>query len=246
MIFEYGQDGTYPAFLLEPPTKVALIPLPKGDETVTLTFRYLSPKQRNQMVCHPVLMGRPDAVLRRLFSDMGLSLMLAGTFMVLGVFLWLAAFAVMRFEKTGIALFWLELFFCCVGSWVLGECNLTGLFVDNPGLLYAVAFCGLFVMVIPLTKFCLVILGTRHKRILNGAGVVLELAVCLAVVLQLTGCAALPKTMYLFHVLDPLALVLCGFCIWREGTRYFLFWRWPITMCFSGTCRNLFSSRWEF
>lgn len=43
LIFQYGQDGSYPAFLLDPPTKVALFRLPDKDGDTTLTFEYLSP-----------------------------------------------------------------------------------------------------------------------------------------------------------------------------------------------------------
>lgn len=220
LIFQYGQDGSYPAFLLDPPTKVALFRLPDKDGDTTLTFEYLSPSQRNQMVIHPVLIGNPEAILKHLLSAMGFSLVFAGILMVLGVFLWIMAFSVTRFEKTGIALFWLGLFSLCTGIWVMGECNLTGLLVENANILYIMAFCGLFTVAIPLTKFCLVMFGEHQRRLMNIQCLILEAAVCLAVIAQLTGLASLSKTMYLFHVLDPLAFCLCGFCILQESVKY--------------------------
>lgn len=220
LIFQYGQDGSYPAFLLDPPTKVALFRLPDKDGDITLTFEYLSPSQRNQMVLHPVLIGSPEAILKYLWSSMGFSLVFAGILMVSGIFLWLMAFAVTRFEKTGIALFWLGLFSFCTGTWVMGECNLTGLLVENANILYIMAFCGLFTVAIPITKFCLVMFGEHQRRLLGIQCLVLQAAVCGAVIAQLAGIASLSKTMYLFHILDPLAFFLCGFCILGESIKY--------------------------
>lgn len=220
LIFQYGQDGSYPAFLLDPPTKVALFRLPDTDGEITLTFEYLSPSQRKQIVLHPVLIGSPGAILKHLLSTMGFSLVFAGVLMVLGIFLWLMSFAVTRFEKTGIALFWLGLFSLCTGIWVMGECNLTGLLVENANILYIMAFCGLFTLAIPMTKFCLVMFGEHQKRLLSIQCLILETAVCLAVIAQLAGIISLSKTMYLFHILAPLAFCLCGFCILRENIKY--------------------------
>lgn len=219
-IFQYGQDGSYPAFLLDPPTKVALFRLPDKDGDVTLTFEYLSPSQRNQIVLHPVFIGSPEAILKHLLSAMGFSLVFAGVLMVLGIFLWLMAFAVTRFEKTGIALFWLGLFSLCTGTWVMGECNLTGLLIENANILYIMAFCGLFTLAIPLTKFCLVMFGEHQKRLMNIQCLILETAVGLAVIAQLAGIVSLSKTMYLFHLLVPLAFCLCVFCILQESIKY--------------------------
>ena len=219
LLFRYGQDGSYPAFLLDPPTKVALLRLPDSDRTVTLTFIYHSPSQRDHLMLHPVLIGSPGAIIKHLVSTMGFSLAVAGVLMVLGVLLWLMAFAITRFEKAGTALFWLGLFSLCTGIWVTGECNLTGLLVQNAGVLYIMAFGGLFTMAIPLTKFCLLLLGDQQRRLLTVQCLVLEVSACLAAVAQLAGIASLSKTMYLFHILDPLALCLCGFCILREVVR---------------------------
>ena len=38
LIFQYGQDGDFPAFLLDPPTKTALVALPETGREMTLTL----------------------------------------------------------------------------------------------------------------------------------------------------------------------------------------------------------------
>ncbi len=220
LVFSYGQPGSYPAFLLDPPTKVALFPLPDTGRAVTLTFIYQPPTQRDHMALHPILVGSSSAILSRLFSTMGFSLLFAGVLVTMGILLWCASLAVTRFEKKGIALFWLGLFSFCCGSWVLGECNLTGLFIKNPGLLYGMAFCGLFTVGIPISRFCMILFGSHQKRLLAAMCHILELSVCAALILQLTGTASLARTMYLFHVLGPLTFCLCGACILQESLRY--------------------------
>ena len=109
----------------------------------------------------------------------------------------------------------------CVGCWVLGECNLTGVLVDAPVFLYLMAFLGLFTMAIPILKFGCAMLDLRRdsRRLLHGMALTLEICTGAAILLQLSGIAAFSKTMYLFHILDPLALCLCGFCILREVVR---------------------------
>lgn len=220
LIFQYGQPGSYPAFLLDPPTKTALVPLPDSGKTTTLTFEYLSPSQRTSVSFHPVLCGTSGAILKRLFSEMGFSLFFSIVLIALGTILLLIAFVVMHFEENGIAFFWLGLFSLCVGMWGLGECNLTGIFLDNPALLYLMAFIGLFSLPVPFIKFGLILLNLHHDRPLRLTCLVLEFSTAFSLTLQLLGIVSLSKAMYLFHLLIPLAFAIFGACILWEIIRF--------------------------
>ena len=70
LLFEYGQPGSYPDFLIDPPTKTALVPLPDAEGTVTLRMEYASPAQRSSITLHPVLVGSSAAVLMELIGQM--------------------------------------------------------------------------------------------------------------------------------------------------------------------------------
>lgn len=210
LIFEYGQPGSYPDFLLDPPTKTALVPLPDGSETAVLRMEYLSPTQRDAVTLHPVLLGACEDILTELFRQMGFSLFFSVTLLALGLLLFLIALVLTRFEASGAAFFWLGLFCVCVCSWVFGECNLSGVLFDAPVLLYLLAFLGLFSLAIPLLKFGRTVLGLRRESclLLDWTAMALEAAVGVAILLQLLGIAAFSKTMYLFHGMVPLALCI--------------------------------------
>ncbi len=219
LLFEYGQPGSYPDFLIDPPTKTALVPLPDAEGTVTLRMEYASPAQRSSITLHPVLVGSSAAVLMELIGQMGFSLFFAFVLVALGLLLFLVALVVTRFEAAGAALFWLGLFCVCVGCWVLGECNLTGVLVDAPVILYLMAFLGLFTLAIPMLKFGCMVLGLRRdsRRLLHGMALTLEICTGAAIVLQLLGVAAFSKTMYLFHVVVPLSLCVFAVVLMRES-----------------------------
>lgn len=220
LVFQYGQDGNFPAFLLDPPTKTALVALPETGRTVTLTLECLSPTQRNTATLYPILLGNPAQILSRLFSEMGFSLFFSVALLILGLILALISLVLTRFEKSGIAFFWLGLFSLCTGGWTFGECNLTGLFIDSPPFLYLLAFLGLFTLAIPLLRFGLAVLRPHTPALLGMPCTLLGACVCGAALLQLMGAVSLSKSMYLFHILLPACLcTLAGTAIW-EAVRF--------------------------
>lgn len=220
LIFEYGYPGSYPSFLLDPPTKVALVSLPNTSEPINLRFEYLCPSQRNVATLYPVLAGTSADILIKLFSEMGFSLFFSVILISFGIILFLITFVLIRYDKAAISFFWLGLFSLCTGIWVLGECNLTGIFIENASLLYLMAFTGLFTFAIPLIKFGISILNLKSDKFLKWICVILEIAACIAAILQLSGTISLSKTMYLFHVLVPLSLCSFGAVIFLESFWY--------------------------
>lgn len=178
LIFAYGQDGDFPAFLLDPPTKTALVPLPETGHEVTLTLEYLSPSQRDAAALHPLLLGSPDQIVAGLFSEMGFSLFFFVFLLALGLIMVLVSLIFLRFGSSGTAFFWLGLFSLCTGAWSFGECNLTGLLVGNAPILYLMAFLGLFTFAIPLLRFILVVLRPHAGPFLEALCAFMVLCVC--------------------------------------------------------------------
>lgn len=222
LIFEYGQPGSYPDFLIDPPTKTALVPLPDTAGPVTLRMEYLSPAQRSSITLHPVMLGTSGAIFMELIGQMGFSLFFSIVLLALGLLLFLIALVLTRFETTGSAFFWLGLFCICVGSWVFGECNLTGVLIDAPVFLYLLTFLGLFTLAIPILKFGRTVLGLRResRRLLDWTALTLEVCTGAAIFLQLSGAAAFSKTMYLFHIIVPLSLCVFAAVLLRENAWY--------------------------
>ncbi len=234
LIFAYGQDGDFPAFLLDPPTKTALVPLPETGHEVALTLEYLSPSQRDAAALHPLLLGSPAQIVAGLFSKMGFSLFFSVFLLALGLIMALVSLIFLRFGSSGTAFFWLGLFSLCTGAWSFGECNLTGLLIENAPLLYLMAFLGLFTLAIPLLRFVLVVLRPHAGPFLEALCAFMILCVGGAAALQLFGVMSLSRSIYLFHVLTPACLcILAGSALWesiRYGNRMARRLLWPMAV----------------
>ncbi|MCI8550072.1 MAG: GHKL domain-containing protein [Lachnospiraceae bacterium] len=220
LVFTYGEEGDWPSFLPDPPTMVKLVPALQTSRPVTLRLEFLFPSHRNQLPIQPVVLGTSDQILQMLFSEMGFSLFFSIVLIALGILLALISIVLLRFEKTGISVLWLGLFSFLTGMWVLGECDLTGMFIDNPTILYLMAFMGLFTFSVPLLKLGETILNLHRPEPVRWMYTGIEFAVFCAVLLQLTGVCALSKIMYLFHVLIPLALCVFAGTVFWEAVRY--------------------------
>lgn len=220
LFFRYGQDGDFPAFLLDPPTKTTLVPLPETGHEVTLTLEYLSPSQRDTATLYPVLLGSPTQIVTRLFSEMGFSLFFSVFLLVLGLIMALVSLIFLHFGSSGTAFFWLGLFSLCAGAWSFGECNLTGLLIQNPSFLYLLAFLGLFTLAVPLLRFILVVLNPHARPLLEMLCSLMVFCVCGAAMLQLSGIMSLSKSMYLFHILAPACLCILAGVTLLEGIRF--------------------------
>ncbi|MEG0594608.1 MAG: GHKL domain-containing protein [Christensenella sp.] len=220
LIYEYGQDGTYPKFMQDPATAVRLVPLTDGAETIQLRMEFLSPVARDVLTVHPVLVGTQSAIFSVLLSQMGFNFMFAIILLFVGCLLALVAALVMIFEKKGISFLWLGFFAVAVGGWALGECNLTGLFIHNPTLLYLMAFSGMISFAIPLIYFGLTVVDFHDKRPLFITALIDMIAAAAGLLLQLLGMVSLSKSMYVYHILVPLSLCVFAGSMLYEGIRY--------------------------
>jgi len=220
LIYEYGQTGTYPAFMQDPATGTELVRLPRTETAAHLRLEYLSPMARNDLTVYPVLVGSQSAIFRYLCGEFGFSFLFAVLLLLSGLLLFLISLFITFFERSGIAFLWLGLFALAVGFWTFGECNLTGLFIRNPTILYLLAFTGLFILPVPLIHFGLSVVNFRNKKPLTLLAFLMGTAATVALLFQLLGLMPLERSMYLFHILEP--LVLCFFAgnILYESLRY--------------------------
>lgn len=204
----------------DPPTKVEMIPLYGADATADLQIHFKTPTQRDNLALYPVLIGASSDITKHLFKEMGFSLFFAGVLLMLSFVLYLIALVMIRIEKGGIAFFYLGLFSMLTGLWVACECNLTGLFIENAVLLYLLDFIGLFTLSIPLLRFGLVLMDLRNRTAIRIMCIILEISVCAALLLQFSGIVPFSKSMYLFHILIPLALCVFGICILSDAIKH--------------------------
>ncbi|MDR0840786.1 MAG: hypothetical protein LBN26_05300 [Christensenellaceae bacterium] len=203
LIYECGQPGSYPSWLLDPPTLLKIVPLPQAASE--LRFEYISPSQRTTMSLPDIAAGSDGALSAWLFAKNVALLSVSIFLLILGL---AATIISLLFQRGGAVFLHLGLFALAAGCWSFGECNATAFLVPYPVLLYLMAFGGLFSLAIPLLRYGLLIISPKKPRPMRLAATILEAAVIVALALQLTGTVALSKSMYVFHIIVPLALVV--------------------------------------
>lgn len=220
LIYEFGNLENYPKFMIDPATEVFLISPKLEGENITLCMEFLSPVARDVLTVHPPMVGSIKAVFNTLMKTMLVPFVFSALQMMAGVLLILVALFVVMFERQGIMFFWLGVFSFTTGVWAFGECNLTGLIIKNPTLLYLLAFMGLFTFVIPLLYFARSTIHFHSPKPVWLMAVFMSVSAAVALLLQLLGLVQLSKSMYFFHILVPLTLsVLAGLTIY-EWLRY--------------------------
>lgn len=215
MIYRYGTASTYPSFFSDPPTETAEVQLPDDKQQNLLVLEYETPAARSTLKLYAPLLGNDTSILRYLAGTMGFSFIFSILQIFLGILLIVISLLLVRFDKMGFAILWLGLFSSISGIWMLAENNLTVFILQQPSLLYILAFLGMFAMAIPLYHFAMTIMDLPYKTLLS-IRYLLTFALILSMLLQLTGTLQFSQIMYFYHLMIPLCIViLCGFIAWR-------------------------------
>ena len=220
ILYQYGQKGSYPSFMRDPATAVDLVRLPRSDRPVHLTLEYRSPATRDTLTIHPILAGTQTAIYRHLGALLGFPFLFSALLLLSGVIILLISLFVLSFDRSGMAFLWLGLFTLATGCWTFGECNLTGLFIHNPTLLYLLAFTGLFTLTVPLLHFGFTVVKFHCDMPMRVLAALIGYSAVGALILQLTGIFPLSRSMYLFHILEPLALVVFAGHVLYENVKF--------------------------
>jgi signal transduction histidine kinase len=220
LIYQCGQEGSYPEYMQDPPTTTVIVPFTGLSGQVELRLEYLSPMSRDTLSVQPPLIGQEAALTRTLLQSMGFSLAFSIIQIVCGILLILASIVILFFERKGISFLWLGLFSLFTGLWAFGECNFSGFLVADSTALYLLDFAGLFLLPVPLFLFGLSIIDFHDRRlpcVLTGVNLA---AVCAAFILQFSGRVQLSTSMYAFHLLLPLLLFCYAACVMYEEIHY--------------------------
>lgn len=219
-MLEYGEAGSYPGFLNDPPTALLLVPLPLEGGEVSLRMTYQSLTQRDTLSLPALYAGTGQALLERQFAQDGFSFIFSLVLIFLGLVMVAVSLGFVWKIPSGASFLWLGLFSLSAGVWGLGECDLTVLLFPYPALLYAMAYLGLFLMTIPLLRFGLLVVQPRNKRPMQLMLWVHYFSVAAALALQLSGRMDFTKTLYWFHLIAPLGFVTFAACLLWERLRY--------------------------
>lgn len=218
-VLEYGQAGSYPSFLNDPPTALLLVPLPSEGGEVALQMTYQSLTQRDTLSLPALYTGTGQALMERQFAQDGFSFVFSLVLIFIGLVMVAVSLGFVWKIPSGTSFLWLGLFSLSAGVWGLGECDLTVLLFPYPALLHAMAYLGLFLLTIPLLRFGLLVVQPRNKRPMQWMLWVHYGSVTAALVLQLSGKVDFIKTLYWFHIIAPLGFVIFAACLLWEWLR---------------------------
>ena len=210
-ISAYGTKGTYPSFLDDPPTTVRIFnfrPDANGMRTGTITVTYEFPHDRAKLPVAPFAISNTAGLFRYEFGGLMFSFFIEIFLVLMGLALVLLSFSIYDIEKSRAMLLFLGLFFLAVGVWNIGENDFSVFALQNPALLYMMAFTGLFFVIAPLYGFALSAVTFRWHRLLTAVFYLEVLLPALALLLQLAGLVMMMQSLFVFHLLHPLALAL--------------------------------------
>ena len=220
LIYESGQPGSYPDFFLDPPTQICLLPLPEQDKPVTLQLEYDSPNQRSELTVPLISMGARPELMAPLFQQNVLSYLFSLSLLILSLLLIMAS-VLLHEQGLSQAFLQLGLFSISVSIWSFSECNLTSIVFPYPSLWYLLSFLGLFTCTMPLMKFGIQVLSLQHPGLLKVQVRIIQGSILTAMALQYTSVIGFAQSMYFFHMLLPLSLLIfslqLGWASWRYG-----------------------------
>lgn len=220
LVFECGQEGSYPSFMNDPPTILSIVPLPDEGGIYALRVEYISPSQRSSLSLPGMYIGEETGLIARQLHFDGFSFLFSVLLLFMGIIMTIVSISLALRLSSGLNLFWLGLFSLLAGIWGLGECDLTAFLLHKPSLLYAMSYIGLFTLTIPFLKFSLIMLRPANWLTLRICLWVHYLSVAVVLTLQLCGFVDFSKSLYWFHIVTPLMFIVFTIFLLLEHYRY--------------------------
>lgn len=188
---EYGAEGSFPSYMLDPPPSTSVINLPTDMPdgqtcTRTLTIEYWSPERYHALLLKVPELGTFDDLRVAMFSSMGFSLFFSLAVLSFGVIMVLTGIFVRLEEAARHALFWLGMLCLLVGLWCVGECDLSCVIFPRPLFLHLCTYIGLYCLLVPISELTPLVLGAGN-RLTDASRVITRVWALCAMAGQLTG-----------------------------------------------------------
>lgn len=201
LVYAYGQEGTYPSFLKDPPVSCFIIPFPETGKNVTVRLEYDTQIVRRTFSAYAPVKGNSEALMKWLFNHAGSSFIMA--VLLTSVSIILIAFGLIA-ESSGLRdslFFWLGMFALACGCWAFGENDMTRIYVHNPTLLYFLNFGGLCSGITCFSNYIQCAVDFHQKKFLQALTLFDGCSFILASLLQLTGLFQFTQSVFFFHAI---------------------------------------------
>ncbi|HHU07260.1 MAG TPA: hypothetical protein GXZ59_02835 [Clostridiaceae bacterium] len=218
LIYEAGLPGSYPNWLLDPPTLLAIVPLPA--EAEQLRFEYISPSQRSTLNLPVLMAGNESNLLEYVFHQNSALLGISALMILLGLMSVISSLFFSRSSIGGKPFFYYGLFAIATGCWGLGESNATAFIFPYPVFLYCMAMVSLAALAIPLLSYALLILRPHNPLLIKLGRSIISSVLLLVICLQIFSIKGFVGTLPLIQISAVLGIQIFVFSVIWEHFRY--------------------------
>ena len=218
--YEFGSEGQYPAFMLDPAREVHMTETHGTYEAMELKVEFLSPVTQRRMILEAPLLGTTKEIMMQRFKAYGFTCTLAAAQILYGIALLMISVCTQFLDKKGVSFLWLGFLSLLTGVWAMGENNFSHVLFKNSTMLYVLSFGGFFTFIIPLLRFSRAVVDFQNPRPLWYLELIMAACGAAALLLQLFGIVACSTSMHFFYLVLPGSLLfLTGYTI-REWIKY--------------------------
>lgn len=215
LIYEAGLTGSYPDWLLDPPTLLAIVPLPQGAEQ--LRFEYVSPSQRSTLNLPILMAGNESDLLEHLFYQNSALLGISALMFLMGLTSIISSFFFYRTSVAGKSFLYYGLFAIATGCWGLGESNATVFIFPYPAFLYCMAMVSLAALAIPLLSYSLLVMRPHNPLLLKISRSISSFILIMVICLQLLSIKSFAGTLPLIQISTVFGTIIFAFsAIWEH------------------------------
>lgn len=251
LLYEYGQDGTFPAAMLDPALSAQILSLDSEGDSIEFTVVYLAPVTQDSFTVNVFYFGYQDALYNMVFDTAGFPFIFSILLVLLGLLLVVITLLVSTFERRAFPIVPLGCSILLAGLWLFCESNIATIFLGMPTRLFLISTYAMAIFPIGLMWFALDMLTLRHKRVLFGVACVEFLCTFVSIFLLLFGVVS--SAIYIneaFHYIVPACIgmfslyILYEYFIYRDDTlqRFVL----PITIFALFSTLEFFNTRYAF
>ncbi|MDR2035208.1 MAG: GHKL domain-containing protein [Coriobacteriales bacterium] len=205
--FSVDDEGTYPAFQKEPPHSINIVALPNVSAGTELRLDYTLSPIADSLKLDPYYSGDQNLITKRILMENYLALILSVMTLILGVSLAVIGLILYSRAEFAIVLFWLGLSCLACGTWTFFANDVTLFFFSQFSVFYTISFIGLYILPVPLMRFCIYYVMPYRPRVFDVAFAVFCAFFALVVILHVSGIVSFGQVEPYFRAGGTLALM---------------------------------------
>lgn len=195
LIYEHIKPAST-GFVNPPASLWVSVPLPDDYAGKMLTIEMSTPIKSFSGVINPVMLDSKDVLLFNLIKNQLFGLGVFGILFITGIVIVVASFFIKINQDSRIL--YLGLFATCMSLWILAETRLLQFFIGNRFIIGSLAYLMVPLMAIYFALYVreAVLIQSKHKKVITGFVLLMQVFILMSVLLQITGVMAFIETMY--------------------------------------------------